>query len=371
MTVVCADRAVQNWKNLEEKQPLKPLEMKGQWIKAPGEELYSGCFIRQVHLSGNVRCAWLAVASTDEFDVTVNGRPVGWIVMWRPTRPFQNDLSQVGQRLKWPLSVLSLNFAREYQWEDHRSYSLPLFMDITRYFNKGTNVICVDLRSRHAPAALLVDGGIELWTGEKISVNSGTDWKAEPVPPDAQHPDWRSRMYKSQSWHQAEVADAPPGEMYRSFDPRIYHTAFRGQWLRHPAASAQDSVWFQKVWQCDRKPTDAWIRLATNRRYEIYINGRRGFIDTPDSSGLENGEWIYNQTRDFGPLTLPENLDPNEVGSLFVGQSFSTPRNSYYLENVDDKKVQGKPPIPASQRNAEKSPSGLTSATPKALAKDY
>lgn len=369
-TVVCADLAIRNWRKCEENQPLKPLAMKGQWIKAPGDEIYSGCFIREFHLSGNVRCAWLAIASTDEFDVTVNGRPVGWVVMWRPTRPFQNDLSQVGQRLHWPLSVLSLNFAREYQWEDHRSYMLPLFTDITRYLSPGKNVICVDLRSRHAPAELLLDGGIELWTGEKLSVNSGPDWRAEPVPPDAQHPDWRSHNFDSQSWRHAEVAAAPPGELYRTFDTRIYQTAFHGQWLRHPGASAQDSIWFQKVWQCDRKPEEAWIRLATNRRYEIYINDRRAFIDTPDSSGLENGEWIYNQSRDFDPLTLPENLDPNEVGSLFLRQSFSTPRNSNFLESIDDKKVVGKPPLPSAQLNAEKSAAGLVSAMPKSLAKD-
>jgi Dolichyl-phosphate-mannose-protein mannosyltransferase len=374
----CLSFAIWTWLDLLQNQPLHPYEMSGKWIRAPGEDAYAGYFIYRTRLPSNVRNAWMAISACDSFSVTVNGRPIGWYEMYRPTRPFQDMMSQAGQRLDWPLSSISLNFPREYQWEEHRSYLLPLFLDLTRYFDPGMNTICVEIESRRAPAKVAVDGGIELWTGEKISLASGPDWRAEPVIPDHQHPDWRSLNYEMSSWRNAVVTDPPPGQLYSSFDPRIFSTAFRGNWIRHPAANAENALWFQTEWQCKSRPDEAWMRIVLNRGYEIFINGQRGFVNAPDSTNLESGDWLFSKDRAIDPLVLPEYLYPNEVGSLFARYSFESP----LLESAMDFDYETYAPIsaqelknqklnePASRLNMEKRGGFIQPVAPKALSRD-
>jgi hypothetical protein len=375
---ICLSFAVWTWQDLLQNPPLQTYEMSGQWIRAPGKEMYSGFFIYRVRLPANVRNAWMAISACDSFNVSINGRPIGWYEMYRPTRPFQNMMSQAGQRLNWPLSSISLNFPREYQWEEHRAYLLPMFLDLTRYFDPGRNTICVEIESRRAPAKLAVDGGIELWTGEKISLASGPDWQAEPVIPDHQHPDWTSLNYEVSSWRKAVVTEPPPGQLYRIFDPRIFSTAFRGRWIRHPAANAENAIWFQTEWNCKSRPEEAWIRMVLNRGYEIFINGQRIFVNVPDSSSLESGDWLFSKARAIDPLILPEYLYPNEVGSLFTRYEFQSP----FLESATELEYKSYKPIdagtvknekldkPAGPSDVEKRGGFIEQVGPKALSRD-
>ena len=149
----------------------------------------------------------------------------------------------------------------------------------------------------------------------------------ETIPPDRQHPDWRSPDYDMLAWRPALPVEAPGGEPLRTFDPRIFTTAFRGFWIRHPSANAQQSLWFQTEWQCDGVPDEAWLRIAANRNYEIFVNGRRGYTVPPFDAGLETGEWIFNNLRNFDPPTPPEILDPQESIQAFGQQRFEAPRN--------------------------------------------
>jgi hypothetical protein len=308
--------------------PVRPFtEMKGQWIQAASNrEAYSSAFRRDFRLAGHVRNAWIAVSARDGFEVTVNGYAIGWQYMMRPTRPYQSTLSERGQWISWPKVALSLNFAREYQWTDHDNYLLPVFVDLTPYLKPGSNIIGLEIESRESPAKVRFDGSIKLWNGEVISLASGSDWQAEVTPPNIHNMDWRSPNYPIRSWQSAVLSDPPPDQPLRTFDPRIYSTDFRGRWIRHPAASAQDSIWFQTEWNLQHTPDEAWIRLATNRNYELFINGRRGFPDTPDSRGLEAGEWIFGHQRAADPLLFPEQMFSHEVGDEFVGRSFTAPR---------------------------------------------
>jgi hypothetical protein len=326
VAAVCTTYAAWQWSSVARTEPLRPLEMSGQWIQTPDEEAYGGHFRREFRLPGHVRNAWLAIGACDGFEVTVNGAPAGCLYVWRPTRPFQYTLSERGQRVSFPTVALALNVAREYQWEVHRHYLLPTFLDLTPYLHLGKNVICVEIEARRPPAKVRFDGAIELVSGESIKLASGTGWLAEPLPPDYQNLDWRGIDYRSLGWRHAVCADPPPGQPLQAFDPRIFSTAFRGSWIRHPAANAQDSVWFETEWQCDRAPDDAWLRIATNRNFDLFINGERGFPATPDRTGLESGDWIFGSRRAADPTVYPESLHTTEVGDLFIRQRFEPPR---------------------------------------------
>lgn len=356
--------AVWTWSDLR-RRPVRPLEMGGQWVRAAGEPAYTGCFVRRVRLPGHARNAWLAIAACDGFEVTVNGTPVGWQYLWRPTRPFQATLSEPGQRLTWPLAALSLNFARDYQWESHRNYVLPVFFDLAPYLTVGTNRICVEVESRRAPAKVRLDGDIELCTGERISLASSPDWQGEAVPPDYQHLDWRSPQYEAAGWPQAVVAETPPGQLLRTFDPRIYTTPFRGLWIRHPAATAQDSTWFEKQWHCDQVPDEAWLRIAANRNYEVCVNGRRWFLKTPDTTGLESGEWIFGNRRAADAPAAAERLDPHDAEGPFLPE---TVEPSWHGRPVDREWWEE---TPLATRRTTGGPSVLNQpVVPKALARD-
>ena len=282
----------------------------------------------------------------------VNGNAVGWQYMMRPTRPYQSTLSERGQWISWPKVALSLNFAREYQWTDHDNDLLPVFIDLTPYLKPGSNIIGLEIESRESPAKIRFDGEIKLWNGQVISLASGTDWRAEANPPTIHNMDWRSPNYPTRSWRSAVLSDPPPDQPLRTFDPRIYSTDFRGRWIRHPAASAQDSIWFQTEWNLKQAPDEAWIRLATNRNYELFINGRRGFPETPDSRGLEVGEWIFGHQRAANSLLLPEQLYSQEVGDDFVGRSFTAPRKEPQGVDKFQFKTIAKPPPPNLGDNA-------------------
>ena len=319
---------------LEQRPTLQPLELKGQWltVAARPEEAYASCFRREFRITGNVRNAWLAVAAEDGFEVTVNGRAVTWLYLWRPTRAFQTGLNQRGQWLSFPQTSLSLNFSREYQWAGHENWRLPTYVDLTPRLQSGKNVVCVEVESRRAPAKVIVDGEVEMANGERVSLASGRDWRAEIVAPrDGQRPDWRATVYRSDDWRRAAVVEGPTDQFHRLFDPRIFSTAFQGVWLRDKQATAQDSAWFETTVVCPTPPEEAWMRLAANRNYELFVNGRRVRVQSPDHQGQETGEWIFRKQRGLTRANLPTSMDADDFGELFESQRFESPRQGMRL----------------------------------------
>jgi 4-amino-4-deoxy-L-arabinose transferase-like glycosyltransferase len=362
---LCSGYSLSRWLHLEHR-PFRPYsQMQGQWIQAPpdgGMDVYNGIFRRDFRLPGHVRNAWMSIAACHGFELTVNGRSIGWQHMWRPTRPYQTALSERGQWVNWPKVAMALNFAREYQWTDHQNHLLPVFIDLTPYLTRGPNVIGVEIESRQAPAKVRFDGAVTLWSGQVISLASDTHWQAETNPPYFQKIDWRLPAYRTHAWRQALRADPPPEQPLRAFDPRIYATPFSGRWMRHPQASAQDSVWFSTQWEIDQPPDEAWLRLVTNRNFELFINGQRRQLEVPDVRGLETGEWIYGHQRAANRMLHVEQLYTDDVAEDFVARHYTGPlqepagvdRNRFKTidrlaprpQNKDDRSRSLEPPKP-------------------------
>ncbi len=307
--------------------PLRPLTMAGHWIQAPGEPGYAGYFRRHVSIRGNVKNAWLCVAACDGFEVTVNRNPVCRQFLWRPTRPFQNGLSEKGQRITTPQSSLAMNFPREYQWTGHDNFRLPVFVDIGPELRHGDNVICVKIESRRAPAKVMIDGRVTLQTGEMVSLKSDSQWCAEPIPRGSLSLDWTEPAFPDRTWNFAQPARPPSGQLWCAFDRQLYAHPFGGWWLRHPDANGQQAVWFQATWNLPAQPTTAWIRLATNRYFDLFINDvrvRAPYTYPPD---LDSGQWIIERKRATDMPAAPTLLDPDEVDRVYAGDGYLDPRH--------------------------------------------
>ncbi|QEH34217.1 Dolichyl-phosphate-mannose-protein mannosyltransferase [Aquisphaera giovannonii] len=310
---------------------IQRMTMNGHWLRVPGPATHAAYFRRHVRLSGPVKHAWVVVAPREGFEICVNRNPCGRWYLWRPTRPFQTGLSEGGQLLNASPPTLALNFPREYQWSSHRNDWMPVVLDVTQHFRPGRNVVTLELESRSAPAMVKLDGEILLWSGERIRLDTDSEWLAEPVPPfDIRH-DWTEPDYSDSSWRpavDATLSGESPGDLhFQSFDRRLLTTPFEGSWVRSPEARPSDAVWYEIDWDLRGAPDDAWIRVATNRTFDLFVNDRRVMLPLLGNPDLDSGDWLLGTPRAADLPAAPELLDPDEVGSLFVGDRFESPRH--------------------------------------------
>ncbi|MEQ8836316.1 MAG: hypothetical protein RID07_05870, partial [Lacipirellulaceae bacterium] len=317
----------QRWQQAD-RYGVQSVTLAGKWIKAAGEENYSSYFRKKFVLTGDVRHAWMAVSACDAFEVTINGNPVGRHYLWRPTRPFQTGISEPGQR-HTPDAAMALNFPREYQWADQGTANLPLWFDATAYLKRGENVIGVQVRSRRAPAKVQFDGKVELRSGRMVSLASGPDWRAEPVPKGIGATRWTAPDYLDTDWRYALLADLPGGSQWRTFPVVLYQEAHQGEWLTSSQVGNSQSVWFESEWNLAAAPRDAWVRLLTNRPYDLFINNKLVQGHTRASHELATGQWLVGTRNGRDPAANPELLDPDETGSIFVGDRFESPRGMH------------------------------------------
>ncbi len=293
---------------------VEPLQMQGHWIAGEESTDYRTCFRKVIELRGEVRNAWIAVAACDAFELTVNGTSAGRQFLWRPTRPFQNGLSEDGQKLNFASPILALNYPREYQWEGHRNYQLPTFIDIAPFLRPGQNCVGIEVESRSLPAKLIVDGEIELRTGEHIALASDSSWKAMALPGDNSAIAWSAPEHSDREWSAAKPVPAPPGRILSTFDPQMFRSAFTARWIRAGLGATEAPVSFERTWHLDVVPRHAWIRLLANRSYDLSINGRR--VTTAAQTNLDGGDWIIGAEPAPDLPSMPELLDPDEVDSI-------------------------------------------------------
>ncbi len=311
--------------------PFRDYQLRGEWIVAAGEPTHAGYFRKRIDVTSEVRHAWIAIATTGGCEVSVNRNPMGRMYLWRPTRPFQSGSSEKGQLLHSRDAALALNFPREYQWSGHDNSRLPLFVDLTPSFQLGKNVICVEIESRSTPASVCFHGEIELWSGEKIPIRSDTSWLGEPTPHGPQSLDWTETLYWDKEWRFAKASEGVK-QAQRIVPEPIYSSRFEGQWMRHPESIPSEGMRFRTTWKLNGPTIDeAWLRLIANRRFEIYVNDQQLAVASNHVSDHDNGEWLLGQSSAMDPITNPELLDPDEVGNLFVGDAFESPRKADQL----------------------------------------
>ena len=178
------------------------------WITTKATQQASGCFRLDLSIPVTVVNAWVTLASNGGFEVLVNGQSCATNSLSSPVSPFQQGLSETGQKLTVSASAIrSINFPREYQWTHQDDAELPIWIDLASYLHPGHNALCVEVETVGTTPALILSGEVLLSTGERIHIRSGADWVAEPVPTTLPQYAWTFPASQVFDWHSARLLD--------------------------------------------------------------------------------------------------------------------------------------------------------------------
>jgi 4-amino-4-deoxy-L-arabinose transferase-like glycosyltransferase len=300
-------------------QPV-PLEVHAGWITTANAESAVAHFRKVVVLSSSVRSAWIAVSGREGYEVVINGATAGRSLLFRPTRAFQTGLSERGQRIVTQPPLLGGTFPREYQWAGHSNERMPVFFDIAPFLSRGKNAICIEVETRVAPPKVRLEGEILLWSGERVRLQSDATFKVAPASSSLGRT-WTENDYVDLDWPSAVVSEEPTSPPLRIVDPGVFGEAFAGRWLRAPEVSG--AVWFETTWHVEGRPEEAWVRVLTNRPFELFVNEHPVRVADAGPHGLDGGEWIIGRRSSIDAPAVAESLDPDEVGTLFTGPRFA------------------------------------------------
>jgi hypothetical protein len=296
------------------------------WITTLPNNQSCGCFRLDIDIPSKIANGWLAIATNGGFEVLVNGNESVRFSLVSPTHPFQEGLSEVGQKLTSAAPSIAVNFPREYQWHHHDNAELPIWVDLTPDLHPGHNALCVKVETNSRTPAVILSGEILLATGEKIPIRTNTEWRAESVPQMVPQDRWTNSHFPVSDWSPAQALGWK--RLFWSLVPKgIYETAFRGQKVR---SIVSDSVtWVEQDFDLGDKPIEGFLRIVTDTPYQVWVNGHYVRPPTRMVGVLPFGPWyIREAVRSPTDTTLdntPELLDSENVGTLLPGQQSESP----------------------------------------------
>ncbi|MBK1832029.1 glycosyltransferase family 39 protein [Verrucomicrobiaceae bacterium R5-34] len=297
-----------------------------EWIQSEDSTQYTGCFRKEIELGTEVRSAWLSVVSEGGFELLCNGDPVGAQTYWRPTRAFQNGLTESGQRLLNHEPIVAYNFPREYQWSSHNNGKVLTVFDLRPYLRKGKNALCVEIESRLRNPSVIAFGQIELRSGERIQLATDATWQAEPVPRGLKQGLWMQPTADTRHWKQAVVAEKSRRRFVSAVPELMYRQPFQSRWVMADEGVASSDHQFTTRVQLD-SPEHGWLRMLSHGDYWMWINGERVKVNRSKAKGYNGGDWLV-KWEGRRPLAVPPVLlDPDETTSYFGGNRFQNPRH--------------------------------------------
>jgi hypothetical protein len=295
------------------------------WISTNATNQSTGCYRLDLSIPATVANAWIVVSAHGGFEVLANGKRCAQLVLSRPPRAFQRGLSETGQRLRSSGAVISF-FYPQYQWSQNDGAGLPTWVDLTSILRPGHNALCIEVESSDTTPALIVSGEMLLNTGERIPIRSGSEWAAEPVPRTPVQDDWTDAQSNVLDWDHARVL-AWNRRFWRLVPADAYQTPFRGQRIR---SVTTDSInWVQQDWDLPARPVEAFLRIATDAPFQVWVNGRPGQSLTGAGSVLASGPWFVQSARggalQVGTDVLPQRLEHQEVIPSLSGHGDENP----------------------------------------------
>ncbi|MBT8038396.1 MAG: glycosyltransferase family 39 protein [Verrucomicrobiae bacterium] len=304
-----------------------------RWIRTQDANQYTGCFRKEIDLPSDVRYAWLSVVSEGGFELLCNGDSVGAQMYWRPTRAFQNGLTESGQRVTNNEPMVAYNFPREYQWSGHNNTKITTVFDLRPYLRKGKNTICLESEGRLPQPAVLAFGEIGLRHGERVSVVTDNTWMAEPVPREVKQGGWSLPTVDTRHWKKAEIKPRPVVPFLSCVPTTLYRKPFDSRWVvaRAPDGDDAQSHEFTADFQLS-DPQAAWLQLLSHGNYWIWVNGRSLGVSRSKAKAYHGGDWLVRWEGRRPLATPPILLDPDEV-SFFGGYRFETPRHGDPTKN--------------------------------------
>lgn len=302
------------------------------WIATHDQHQLAGCFRKDFAITQNIESAWLAVACEGGFELVANGNTVGGLSLWRPTRPFQNGLSEAGQRAYNGDSAMALNFPREYQWGLHANQSLPVWFDIRPHLRLGNNALALDVEARSPGGRLLVFGEVTLSDGTLIPLNSDSTWLAEPTPKGSTQYEWTRPELRPRDWEHAIVRHPPPDPLLRVIPDAAFRQPFRSKLFSTPSEELgqQDLVFnFQRR----AGEVEAFLRILSNSPYRAWLNGHPIQPNSKAPLGLANGGWQVSWDGRRPLAVLPTLLDSEYTAEAWGGERFLDPKHGDPTDN--------------------------------------
>jgi hypothetical protein len=241
--------------------------------------------------------------------------------VFTPTHSFEEGLSTTGQKLQTGGEAISIVYPREYQWMPHDRRELPIWVDLTAALHPGHNVICVEIETSTNKPMFIASGEVQLANGEKIPIQSGANWVAEPVPPRSPQYSWIDPLVPVLDWHHAKAIPRG-GRAWRILPDTAFRDAFSGKRIRSVVPNSV--AWLEQDLDVAGRPSDGFLRVATDTPFQIWINGRPLRTANIPYGIYGYGPWFVRQ-RVPSPMesfigSRPDLLDQNEVATLLPGQ---------------------------------------------------
>lgn len=296
------------------------------WISSPDQVQTTACFRNDFEVKQEVVGAWLAVAAEGGFELICNGNSVGKYSLWRSTRPFQNGLSEAGQRVYGGESAMALNFPREYQWDLHSNEKLPVWFDLRSFLRRGWNALSMELHARKPGAALVAWGEITLKDGSVMSLGTGRHWLAEAVPKGTTQFEWTRPEVRLKGWRNALEQDPAGKSMMRIVPDAAFARPFEAPMLSRSTGGSGAGDW---VLHFDHRggEDEAFLRILANGPYLAWLNDFPIQPDSRASLGLAEGGWQVKWQGRRPLAVTPTLMDPDDLSGGWGGDRFTDPRH--------------------------------------------
>src|ERR1043166_4376167 len=223
-----------------------------RWIE-PREMSPHVFFRKEVFLPDAVRQAWIQVAATDLFELSINGRTL-------PQEEF-----------------VSTRVAGLY--------------DLKTHLQPGKNVIGVRVERKSYPGSsqLCVRATVKGAGGNWTEILSDETWKAASdtatVPAGTA---WNSPLLGDTAWATAKLSDVGRDSLIQQvdFNPRLLELAPEGEWIAAPAANDRQRSFFTRI-DLPRGSQETWLQVAATGAYDLVINGDPVATESiPDQAGI-------------------------------------------------------------------------------------
>jgi hypothetical protein len=252
--------------------PFYTPDWRSQWIRYSGPDVPRSYFRKEFYLRDNVAHAWIQISADNDYVLYLNGKKVGWEEnLLSNTSPCQEAQSEKGQKIGRQIPFPIRN-PPEAQWRSPRDWTIATFYDITSLLNVGKNVLGVAVQTDRSSARFTLDGEVEDIVGERYPLTSDSTWKASSLPESELGIPWYRLEFKDIRWSQARPVASPGAKIVTRLDPEMYRRPLAAEWIWNPLAPGVDS-YFRKRFLIDSEIRDAWIRIAAEGSYDVFING--------------------------------------------------------------------------------------------------
>jgi len=262
-----------------------------QWIQATDGTSSVSFFRYTTNLSIIPDAAFVTIASSQVFDLFVNGYSVD----------------------------------TNYQDFQQGQYPQTYMYDVDSLLQPGLNVFAVEVSNFNVQEPILrMSTGFVQGNSTIYSVTGSDEWRAT-MRSDIVYPhvvtsstplgSWTNTKFDASSWPVASIAKNQNSSAQLAFSPLLYEQPTPGNWL---SIGPKNEAYFVRSFSTPSNISHAWLRLVAIGEAYIYLNGHLAF--TWNSEPNKNGGLLFNSN-----LGTAESTILQYQGGLVVGVFDITP----------------------------------------------